>query len=79
MPRIIFISPHFKSGAGSAAHLSYLVRYIATREGVAPAPATDGNKPATQKQAQLIRQIIKDFPLTKKRFEYHDCQEGIPT
>jgi len=72
MPRIIFISPHFKSGAGSAAHLSYLVRYIATREGVAPAPATDGNKPATQKQAQLIRQIIKDFPLTKKRFEYHD-------
>jgi TPR repeat protein len=72
MPRLIFISPHFKSGAGSAAHLSYLVRYIATREGAASAPSTDGNKPTTQKQAQLIRQIIRDFPLTKKRFEYQD-------
>ena len=72
MPRLIFISPHFKSGAGNAAHLSYLVRYIATREGAAPAPATDGNKPATQKQTQLIRQIVRDFPLTKKRFEYQD-------
>ncbi|UOO38009.1 SEL1-like repeat protein [Oscillospiraceae bacterium CM] len=72
MPRLIFISPHFKSGAGNAAHLSYLVRYIATREGAAPTPTTDSNKPSTQKQAQLIRQIVKDFPLTKKRFEYQD-------
>lgn len=72
MPRLIFISPHFKSGAGNAARLSYLVRYIATREGAAPTPATDSNKPSTQKQAQLIRQIVKDFPLTKKRFEYQD-------
>lgn len=72
MPRLIFISPHFKSGAGNAAHLSYLVRYIATREGAAPTPATDSNKPSTQKQAQLIRQIVKNFPLTKKRFEYQD-------
>lgn len=72
MPRLIFISPHFKSGAGNAAHLSYLVRYIATREGAASAPTTDGNNPPTQKQTQLIRQIVKDFPMTQKRFEYQD-------
>jgi len=72
MPRLIFISPHFKSGAGSAAHLSYLVRYIATREGAAPAPNTDRQSPPSQKQEELIRQIVKDFPLTKKRFEYAD-------
>lgn len=72
MPRLIFISPHFKSGAGNAAHLSYLVRYIATREGTAPAPITDGNRPSTRKQDELIRQLVRDFPLTKKRFEYED-------
>lgn len=48
MPRIIFISPHFKSGHSSAAHLSYLVRYIATREGVAPVADSDRLKPATE-------------------------------
>lgn len=72
MPRLIFISPHFKSGAGNAAHLSYLVRYIATREGASPAPSADKHKLSTKKQDQFIRQIVQDFPLTKKRFEYED-------
>ena len=72
MPRIIFISPHFKSGHSSAAHLSYLVRYIATREGVAPVADADRLKPATEKQAQMIRQLVRDFPSAKKRFEYED-------
>ena len=72
MPHIIFISPHFKSGHSSAAHLSYLVRYIATREGVAPVADADRLKPATEKQAQMIHQLVRDFPSTKKRFEYED-------
>lgn len=72
MPRIIFISPHFKSGHSSAAHLSYLIRYIATREGVAPVADTDRLKPATEKQDRLIRQLVKDFPSAKRRFEYED-------
>ena len=72
MPRIIFISPHFKSGHSSAAHLSYLVRYIATREGVAPVADADRFKPATEKQEQMIRQLVRDFPSAKKRFEYED-------
>ena len=72
MPRIIFISPHFKSGHSSAAHLSYLIHYIATREGVAPVADTDRLKPATEKQDRLIRQLAKDFPSAKRRFEYED-------
>ena len=72
MPRIIFISPHFKSGHSSGAHLSYLVRYIATREGVAPVADSDRQKPATEKQAQVICQLVRDFPSAKKRFEYED-------
>lgn len=72
MPRIIFISPHFKSGKNSAAHLSYLVHYIATREGVAPVDDAEKMKPATKQQEQLIRRLVRDFPMTKKRFEYED-------
>lgn len=72
MPRIIFISPHFKSGHSSAAHLSYLVHYIATREGVASVADADRLKPATEKQEQMIRQLVRDFPSAKKRFEYED-------
>lgn len=72
MPRIIFISPHFKSGHSSAAHLSYLIRYIATRKGVAPVADTDRLKSATEKQDRLIRQLVKDFPSAKRRFEYED-------
>ena len=72
MPRIIFISPHFKSGKNSAAHLSYLVHYIATREGAAPVDDAGKMKPATNQQEQLIRQLVRDFPMTKKRFEYED-------
>ena len=72
MPRLIFISPHFKSGAASAAHLTYLVRYIATREGVAPVPNADRLKPALEKQSRLIGQLLRDFPQTKTRFEYED-------
>lgn len=72
MPRIIFISPHFKSSAASAKHLGYLVRYIATREGVSPVPAAEQKLPATEKQTRLIAQLLRDFPAAKKQFEYED-------
>jgi TPR repeat protein len=72
MPRIIFISPHFKSGRAHAAHLSYLVRYISTREGVVPVASDNMSKAATQSQQDLIRQIVRDFPMAKKQFEYED-------
>lgn len=72
MPRIIFISPHFKSEASNSKHISYLVRYIATREGVSPVTAEELLLPATEKQTNLIAQLVQDFPVTKKQFEYED-------
>ena len=72
MPRIIFISPHFKSGSASSKHLSYLVRYIATREGVSPLPAAERKLQVTAKQTQLIAQLLRDFPMAKNQFEYED-------
>lgn len=78
MPRIIFISPHFKSEASSSKHRSYLVRYIATREGVSPLPAAERKLQVTEKQTQLIAQLLRDFPMTKKQFEYEDYL-GSPT
>ena len=78
MPRIIFISPHFKSGNASSKHLSYLVRYIATREGVSLLPAEERKLQATEKQTQLIAQLLRDFPMAQKQFEYEDYL-GSPT
>jgi hypothetical protein len=72
MPKIIFISPHFKSEASNSKHISYLVRYIATREGVSPVTAEELLLPATEKQTNLIAQLVQDFPVTKKQFEYED-------
>ena len=72
MPRIIFISPHFKSGSASSKHLSYLVRYIATREGVSPLPAAERKLQVTAKQTLLIAQLLRDFPMAKNQFEYED-------
>ena len=72
MPRLIFISPYLKGGGGNAPHLSYLVKYIATRPGAAPAPDESGKLPATVKQKELIANLARDFPLTKRRFEYED-------
>ena len=72
MPRIIFISPHFKSGSASSKHLSYLVRYIATREGVTPFPAAERKLQVTAKQTLLIAQLLRDFPMAKNQFEYED-------
>lgn len=76
MPRVIFISPYFKSNAASARHLSYLVHYIATREGVSPVPAAGRLYPASEKQSQLVSQMVKDFPMAKKQFEYADYQRS---
>ncbi|MDD3227787.1 MAG: MobP3 family relaxase [Oscillospiraceae bacterium] len=72
MPRLIFISPYLKGGGGNAPHLSYLVKYIATRPGAVPAPNESGKLPATTKQKELVANLARDFPLTKRRFEYED-------
>lgn len=73
MPRLIFKCPYLKAGTAKASgHLSNLVNYISTRSGVEKLTEKNRNLPSTAKQANLIEQIIKEFPGTKNLFEYED-------
>jgi hypothetical protein len=68
---LLFLSRRISKAEEQRRHLSYLVHYIATREGVAPVDDAEKMK-LPQKAGQLIRQLVQDFPMTKKRFEYED-------
>lgn len=73
MPRLILKCPYLKGGTAKAsAHLSNLVNYISTRSGVEKLIEKNRKLPFTVKQANLIEQIIKEFPGTKNLFEYED-------
>ncbi len=73
MPRIILKCPYLKVGTAKAsAHLSNLVNYVSTRNGVEKLTEKNINLPSTAKQADLIEQIIREFPGTKNLFEYED-------
>ena len=67
MARLIVKSPYIKCGSGKSAG-GYL-KYIATRERVEIIP---DDRPPTQKQAQLITKLVKDFPDAKTLLEYED-------
>lgn len=69
MARLILKSPFIKGGKNADSH----ARYIATRERVELVP--DG-RPATQKQAQLIASLTKDFSDAKKLPEYGSYQDS---
>lgn len=71
MARLILKSPFLKGGKNAGGH----VRYIAMRERVELVP---DERPATQKQAQLIASLTKDFPDAKKLSE-HDSYRDSPT
>ena len=58
MARLIVKSPYIKCGEGSAGAQGYL-KYIGTRKHVELVP--DGHPP-TQRQEQLIRKLLKDYP-----------------
>lgn len=72
MPRLIFKCPHIKGGADTAAHLENYVGYIATRKGVEKISASQASKPATPKQVAMVKQLVREFPLSKGLFEYED-------
>lgn len=77
MPRIVLKCPYLKGGAKkTAAHLSNLVTYMATRSGVEKLLKAKVNLPTTLKQEELIQQIINEFPESKKLFEYEDYIES---
>lgn len=69
MPRIIFKCRYLKN---ASVHLSNMVEYVATREGVEITPDSRGLLPATKKQRQIITDILQKFPDTADLFEYED-------
>lgn len=69
MPRIIFKCRYLKN---AAAHLSNFVEYVATRDGVEKIANDARPLPATEKQRQLIAEIVRQFPDTAELFEYED-------
>jgi hypothetical protein len=70
MPRVILTGRYLKPSADG--HKSYLVKYIATREGAEPVPSADALLPATDKQKQLIKSLLRDFSDAKDTHEYAD-------
>lgn len=73
MPRLIFKCPYVKGGSQrAAAHLSNYVRYMATREGAQKFSPDQSRLPATEKQRELVEQLLRDFPLSRGTFEYED-------
>ena len=59
-------------GGQSAQHLTNLMNYIAKREGAEQLRDENSKLPATRKQRELIKQLVKDFPQTAEMLEYED-------
>lgn len=73
MARLILKFPYLKGGSGkTAAHLSNLVKYIATRDGVEKVKIEHEHWRATKSQHELIAQLIREFPSSKESLEYED-------
>lgn len=69
MAKLILYSPYYKA---IDYKMGKYVRYIATREGVELPKNTKLNRPATQKQKDLIENMLKDFPNCNELLEYKD-------
>ena len=68
-------SPYLKPNSGGGKHRSNYAKYIATREGVEIAEDTSKHLPATVKQEDLVRQLMRDFPDSKEFHEYQDYKQ----
>lgn len=69
MPRIIFKCRYIKN---APVHAENLVEYVATRDGVEIISTVSRERSATEKQEQLIADILAQFPDTTDLFEYED-------
>ena len=76
MPKIIFKSRYLQSGdagnSGGGTHAKSYIKYIATRDGVEKIEDAWKTMPDTKGQQDFIRQLVRDFPLSKNSFEYQD-------
>lgn len=70
MARLILHSPYYKPSRSKA--FAGYVSYIATRSGVQMPENTKRHKPATQKQRELVAELIRTIPPSKDFFEYAD-------
>ena len=75
MPHIIFTSRYLKSGSQKTKNRrSNYTKYVATREGVETRNNSleSNTKESTQKQKDLINELLKEFPEAKQSLEYDD-------
>ena len=75
MSRIRFMSPYLKGGR-DAAKLANRTRYVATRPGVEVLPEEHGDRPATKKQQEHIRRLLRNVPDAQELLEYEDYQSN---
>lgn len=73
MPKIIFTSRYIKNPARAGA--GKLVRYMGTREGVEKLPNGVDHKPATNKQKNLICDLIAAYPPAMEYPEFEDYKK----
>ena len=71
----IIVSCRFQKSAKDTA---YLIRYMATREGVEKLPSGQKYNIASSKQHDLILSVVKHLPQSKKLLEYDDYY-AMPT
>ena len=71
MPKLILKSPYIKCGGKDGSGGGGYLRYIGTRDGVELVP---DDRPATKRQEQLIRSLVRDFPDSKDLLEYADWE-----
>ena len=73
MPRII-VKCHYYKAAMSRRSIGGYLNYIAMREGVEKLDDEWKNAPVTDKQNELIGEIVKRFPSCRKEQEYAELQ-----
>lgn len=66
----------YLKGGRDAAKLANRTRYVATRPGVEVLPEEHGDQPATKKQQEYIRRLLRDFPDAQELLEYEDYQSN---
>ena len=63
-------SPYIKPN--SKTHIGNYVSYIATRDGVEQADSTQKFMETTERQKQIIKKLLSDYPDSKDLYEYQD-------
>ena len=71
MPGLILKRPYIKCGGKGCSGGGGYLRYIGTRDGV---ELVLDDRPATKRQEQLTRSLVRDFPNSKELLEYEDWQ-----